>query len=120
MNKADQIARGKLVDYARKFLNVTAQPDEPISVTPERVAAFAAQVREGCRQDLIRLLQDIAKENIHETGDEALLSLSTTMEEGDNIELWGLPDCACGKPECVYCGRGFNIPSTLEKAEHRA
>lgn len=109
----DQIARAKLVAYANKFLQVTARPDEPIAITPEQVAAFAAQVREGCRQDIVRLCRQLAKDDLYATGKEALLSLAGTLYEAESIELWGLPDCACGKSECIYCGRGFAIPSTL-------
>lgn len=114
MTKADQIARGKLVDYAKKFLKITARPDEAICVTPEQVAAFAAQVREGCMQDLQRLLPKLAEDHVtyRTSGKEALLSFAETISEGESIELWGLPDCICGKAECVYCGRGFNIQPT--------
>ena len=113
MTKADRTARNKLVDYAKRFLKVTAWPDESIMVTPEQVAAFAAQVREGCQQDIIRLCRNLAKDDLYASGKEALLSLARTLYEGEDIELWGLPNCACGKDECVYCGRGFAIPSTL-------
>jgi len=113
MTKIDRTARGKLVEYAKKFLKVTARPDEPICVTPEQVAAFAAQVREGCQQDIVRLCRNLAKDNLHGTGQEALLSFADTVVNGETIELWGLPDCACGKPACVYCGRGFAIPPTI-------
>lgn len=113
MTRVDKVARGKLTDYAKKFLKVTARPDEPIAVTAEQVAAFAAQVREGCQQDIVRLCQNLAKDNLHATGQDALLSFADTVANGESIELWGLPDCACGKSECVYCGRGFAIPSTL-------
>lgn len=112
MTEDEQIARGKLVDYAKKFLKITARPDEAICVTPEQIAAFAAQVREGCMQDLQRLIPKLAEDQIHFYGKTALLVLAESISEGESIELWGLPDCACSKTECVYCGRGFNIPST--------
>ena len=113
MNKAEQEARGKLIDYAKKFLRVTARPNEAIAVTPEQVASFAAQVREGCRQDLIHLLQQLAQDDPEPMAKAALLAFAGTVEDGESIELWGLPDCACGKAECVYCGRGFAIRSTM-------
>ena len=113
MNKAEQEARGKLIDYAKKFLRVIARPNEAIAVTPEQVASFAAQVREGCRQDLIHLLQQLAQDDPEPMAKAALLAFAGTVEDGESIELWGLPDCACGKAECVYCGRGFAIRSTM-------
>jgi hypothetical protein len=111
MNREEQIARGKLVDYAKKFLRVQARPDEAVCVTPEQVAAFAAQVREGCRQDLLRLIRQLASDDPEPMAKAALLALGETVNDGESIELWGLPDCVCGKSDCVYCGRGFNIPS---------
>lgn len=114
MTKDEQIARGKLVDYAKKFLKITARPNEAICTTPEQIAAFAAQVREGCKQDLLRLITELSKDSPHATAEEALSALAVAINEGESIELWGLPDCACGKNECVYCGSGFNIPSVSE------
>lgn len=112
MIQTDREARARLVDYAKCFLKVAARPNEPISVTPERIAAFAAQVRDGCKQDLLRLIVKCADDNLYPCdGKEALLSLGGAIEEGESVELWGLPDCICGKAECVYCGRGFNVPS---------
>jgi hypothetical protein len=111
MTKADQVARGKLIDYAKKFLRVQSRPNEAIAVSAEQVAAFAAQVREGCRQDLIHLIVQLASDDPEPMAKAALLALAGTVDEGESIELWGLPDCACGKTECVYCGRGFNIDS---------
>lgn len=109
MNKADEAARAKLIDYAKRFLKVTARPNEAIATTPELVAAFAAQVREGCRQDLIRLVLQLADDDPEPMAKAALLAFAGTIEDGETIELWGLPDCRCGKSECVYCGRGFAI-----------
>jgi hypothetical protein len=113
MTTADRVARSKLIDYAEKFLKVAARPTEPVRVTTAQVAAFAAQVREGCRQDLIRLILHLADDNLHATGKDALIALAGTLNEGESIELWGLPDCSCGKEQCVYCARGFAIHSTL-------
>jgi hypothetical protein len=109
MNKADQESRGKLVAYAKKFLRVASRPDEAIAVSAEQVAAFAAQLREGCRQDLIHLILQLIEDDPEPMAKAALLALAETVNDGESIELWGLPDCACGKNECVYCGRGFNI-----------
>jgi hypothetical protein len=113
MTKEDRIARNKLVEYAKKFLKLEARPNQPIDTTLENVVAFAAQVREGCQQDIVRLCHNLAKDDLHATGKDALLSFADTITNAETIELWGLPDCNCGRKECVYCGRGFAIPSTL-------
>ena len=71
MNNAEQIARNKLVDYAKKFLKITTPSNERVSVTPEQVAAFAAQVREGCMQDVTRLILNLSKDDPPATGKAA-------------------------------------------------
>src|SRR5665213_1273966 len=107
LTKQEQAYRGRLIEYAKVALHVQARPDEPICVTVEQVASFAAQLREGCRQDLIRLIRTLVLDEYLPEAKAALLALAGTVEEGESIELWGLPDCSCGSPRCVYCGRGY-------------
>jgi hypothetical protein len=115
MTKQDQIARNILIDYAKRYLRIKARRTEEIRTSLEEIAGFASQVRDGCKQDLIRLIQNLADDDLHATGKEALLSLAGSIDEGESIELWGLPDCNCGKTDCVYCGRGLNVPSGENK-----
>jgi hypothetical protein len=95
----------KLVEYARRFL----RKQHPLqSVYPEQAAAFSAQLRAGCHQDLLRLITRLIKDTPDGvSGKEALHSLGCSINEGSDINLWGMPDCACKKPDCVYCGTGM-------------
>ena len=76
MNAEEKMCRGKLVDYAQKFLKIKARPNEAVCATPEQIAAFAAQVREGCRQDLLRLIRQLASDDPEPMAKAALLALA--------------------------------------------
>lgn len=117
MVKVRKATKEKLVAYAKRFLKVTTRPDEPIAVSVEQIAEFAHQLRRGCHQDIIRLLLKLADEPHHKDDKKYLLSLADTLENGGDIELWGLPDCSCRKNDCVYCGLGLNTPPTKETVE---
>ena len=115
MTQPAQSSMTRLLEYAARFLRVRARPNESICVTVEQVAAFASQLRDGCKQDLIRLIVGCVNDNLYSNGKDALLALAQAIEEGATIEFWGLPDCACGKNDCVYCGRGYATAPTKEK-----
>jgi tRNA nucleotidyltransferase/poly(A) polymerase len=94
----------KLVQYARRFL----RKQTPLkSVYPEQAADFAAQLRRGCHQDLLRLIDQITSDTPeYANGKQALQYLKESLIEAE-IQTWGLPDCACKKPDCVYCSTGM-------------
>lgn len=95
-----------LVDYARRF---AATRSGSATAEPEWMAGFAAQLRLGCRQDLLRLITRVIPDTDHTVdGKTALRFLRNSIEDGD-IEAWGMPDCACQKQSCVYCGTGLSI-----------
>lgn len=98
------------IDYAAKYLRVKARPNEAIAVTLEQVVGFAKQLRDGCEQDLKRLIVKCADDPLTQqvSGREALLDLGYGIE-GNGVDSWGLPDCACKQSDCVYCSRGFAI-----------
>src|SRR5689334_7925706 len=89
----------KLVEYVKRFL--ASRPSG--TMTAEELAAdFAAQLRRGCHQDLLRLIERVRAGTPKEvTGKSALRTLATALGDVEGIEAWGLPDCACGKPDCV-------------------
>lgn len=95
-----------LVDYARRF---AASRSGSATADPDWMAGFAAQLRLGCRQDLLRLIKSVSKDTTRRVdGVTALNFLYSAIEDGD-IEAWGMPDCACQQPSCVYCGSGLAI-----------
>lgn len=98
----------KLTEYANRFL----RKKYPLSsVYPEQAAAFAAQLRAGCHQDLILLIIQCIEETPSADGKEALHALCIGIN-GEGYESWGMPDCACKKPDCVYCSTGMSTPPT--------
>ena len=102
----------KLIDYAERFL---ATEPGGASVA-EQAARFAAQLRKGCRQDLLRLIEKIRSGTPKEvTGKSALRTLATALGDVEGIDAWGLPDCACGKSDCVYCSTGMATTPTVQE-----
>ena len=94
-----------LLDYASSYLSVTCRPNEAIAVTLEKVVGFAKLLRQGCEQDLKRLIVKCIEDTPSGVdGKTALLAFGQGIETGGAIELWGLPDCACDRVDCVYCG----------------
>lgn len=95
----------RLVEYAHRFL--TSRPSG--TMTAEELAAdFAAQLRKGCHQDLLRLITKLIETTPDDvSGKEALRNFGCVINEGSDINLWGMPDCACKKPDCVYCSTGM-------------
>lgn len=95
----------RLVEYAHRFL--TSRPSG--TMTAEELAAdFAAQLRAGCWQDLLRLIaRSIEDVPDDVSGKEALRIFGCSLNEGGDIDLWGMPDCACKNSDCVYCSTGM-------------
>lgn len=75
----------------------------------EDCVAFAVQMRDGCNQDILRLIENCVEDCPTLDGKEALRILGATLIH-EGTESWGLPDCACAKPNCVYCSRGLAFP----------
>jgi hypothetical protein len=101
--------RAKLIDYAKHFLKVTCRPDEAIAVTVEQVVGFAELLRNGCHQDLKRLIVNAIDDCPDDFDGKSALKCLGEGIEGHGTESWGLPDCSCGKGDCVYCGVALNL-----------
>ena len=92
-----------LADYVCSFLRIKARPNEAIATTIEQIVGFVKLFRDGCHQDLMRLILRIIQDETTKDGKAALLAFGQCIE-GEGVDLWGLPDCHCDEVDCVYCG----------------
>ena len=107
----------KLVEYAKRFIAIQT---ETASIA-EFAAAFGAQLRAGCHQDLVRLLGRVMKDMPEDTDGKTVLRIFGESILTGDIEAWGMPDCDCNGEDCVYCSTGMAIqPAHVTKSPLKA